>query len=375
MKRNKLLAIVLTIAVTITSVFFSFTVFGDDTLWSFDEDSATLRIFGTGDMEDYSNETSSPWHSIILKVKNVVIEDGVSSVGDYAFSGATSLESVVISDTIKSIGAFSFSSCPSLTELSFGSNVTSIRDTSFAFNGITPKSDFTLNVLPGTYSMHYAVNNSLNFNCPSVPCDEYEVNINPAGMRAYFPYTSKVSGTFKFYTTGNHDTLGYLYDSSFKEITRDDDSGSSTNFSITARLESGKTYYICASILNLTLTGNFKLFIEPVTYTVSGTINAMLDQSGTASDIILTSATMNGQATGGKFALTINEPTTAVFACDNAQVTHTFSPDDGDNIKISLMVCDVNNDGWVNAKDYAIMTKTQSPYKKVFKNFTNYKIN
>ncbi|MGN0521714.1 MAG: leucine-rich repeat domain-containing protein [Eubacterium sp.] len=374
MKRNRFSALVLSFAVFITSVVFSFTAFGDDVNWYFDEAESTLHITGTGDMTNYSDAVSLPWYSIILKVENVIIDDGVTSVGDYAFSGASNLNNVSIPDSVTSVGQFSFSSCSSLNRLFLGENVISIGDESFAFDGVTQKQDFVLETTAGSYPLYFAVKNSIPFNCPSVKCSEYDVAINPAGMKAYYPYTAKVSGTFKFYSTGNHDTIGYLYDSSFNQLKYNDDAGSfDTNFSITADLTKGETYYIGASILNSRLTGNFKLIIEPVTYTVSGTINAMLDPSGAPSDIILTSATINGNETAGSFAWAVNDTNkTVTIICDNAQLEYTFSPDDGDEIAISLMMCDVNNDGWVNAKDYAIMSKSASPYIDLYGNFINY---
>ncbi len=373
MKKYRICAWVVCAVLIIVSVSCSFAAFGDDVTYSFDEERATLRIFGTGDMADYADSSSAPWYSHMLKIKYVIIEQGVTSVGNNAFSGARSLQEVTIAESVNRIGEFAFSSCPMLEELTLGKNISSIADASFAFDGINPKQNFAVNVLPGTYALYYAVTNSVDFHCPSVGCGKYEVSVYPAGMKAYFPYTAKVNGTFKFSASGPHDTVGVLCDSSLAQIKYNDDNGADVNFSITADLVKGNTYYICASILNSRLTGGFELSIEPVTYTVNGTVNAMLNPSGTASDIILTDAFMDGEKTDGAFSCTVSNGKTAVFSCGNARLEYTFSPDNGDNIKIPLMVCDVNNDGWVNVKDFAIMRKTASPYIEVYENFINFK--
>lgn len=377
MKKKKILAFLLTLIVLISSISISLYAFGSDITWQFDENSKTLFIYGSGKMDDFSDAFSSPWSDIIMKVQKVDIEDGITSVGSFAFAGADYLTEAVIPDSVTSVGSFSFSSCSLLKRLSFGENITSISDKSFAFNGVVEKTDFVLECSAGSFSLYYAVKNSIAFDTPSVTCSTYAVHIAAkGGMKAYFPYTAKVSGTFKFYSEGTHDTQGFLYDSSFKQLAYNDDSpAGGTNFSITCQFSAGQTYYIAASILNASLLGNFSLVIEPVRYTVTASVKAMADPSGAPGDIPLTTATMNGaHSDDGVFSFTVTpDNDSAVFAFGNSAVTHKFSPDEGD-VTITFLVCDVNHDGWVNAKDYAIMRKTSSPYIDLYKNFINYHI-
>ena len=56
----------------------------NDVSWVLD-DNGTLTISGTGQMRGYSNSSTAPWFSERLNVKNVVIENGVTHVGSYAF--------------------------------------------------------------------------------------------------------------------------------------------------------------------------------------------------------------------------------------------------------------------------------------------------
>ncbi len=367
---------VLLVAVSCLSAF-SVTALADDVTWEFDEATATLYIYGSGDMDDYSDPSSVPWYSKSLLVENVVVEDGVTSVGDYAFSGETSLTSVTLPDSVTSIGAYSFSSCTSLTSLTLSEYVTSISDISFAYDGTDLKTDFTLNAEAGTYALWYAYKNSVNFNCDSVLCGEHTVNISvKGGMRAVYPYTAKVDGTFTFSSSGNNDTLGYLYDSSFNRLAYDDDSGSSTNFSLTYDLTEGETYYIVTYLYNTSIISSYTMTISATNYTVSGTVNAMLNRSGEASGFVLDGAVINGETTDGTFSETVTDSNqTLTVSYLNAEYTLTFSPDDGGEIVIPLMACDVNCDGCVNAKDYSIMLNTDCEYISVFINFINYKVN
>jgi hypothetical protein len=323
-------------------------------------------------MDNYADETSMPWYAYQLQIKNIVISDGITSVGDYAFSGAKNLISVDIPESVKSVGKCSFSSCSSLTELELGGNVTSIGDTSFAFDGVDKKSDFSLVTTAGTYALNFAKNNDIPFTCSPVTCGTYDVKITVANMKAYYPYVAKVDGTFKFYSTGNHDTQGWLYGSDFSLISSDSYSGTGANFSITAKLTKGETYYIATKILNSRILDSYQLVIEPVEYSVNVSVSAMLNPSGQASDIALANATIDGEPVGDSTTISVNGWKSATIACDGVERTYTFSPDDGEDVNIPLMMCDFNNDGWVNAKDYALMLKADSIYMPLYENFINY---
>ena len=64
---------------------------------------------------------------------NVEIGNNVASIGDSAFYGCSSLASVVIPDSVTSIGSSTFNGCSSLTDVVIGNNVTVIGND--AFNG------------------------------------------------------------------------------------------------------------------------------------------------------------------------------------------------------------------------------------------------
>ena len=91
-----------------------------DCTWTLDDDGL-LTISGNGAMADYG--FCGPWGD---KIKNVVIESGVTAIGKEAFSGCTSLESVTIGDSVTSIGNFAFFGCTSLASVTIPDSVTSI---------------------------------------------------------------------------------------------------------------------------------------------------------------------------------------------------------------------------------------------------------
>ena len=96
--------------------------------WSLD-DAGTLTISGTGNMENYE-ASRVPWYDKKKEIKSVVINDGVTSIGDYAFENCTNLTSVTIPESVTSIGAYAFG-ITNLTSITIPNSVTSIGDLAF----------------------------------------------------------------------------------------------------------------------------------------------------------------------------------------------------------------------------------------------------
>ena len=114
----------------------------DNLTWTLDADG-TLTISGTGAMKDYSSSEGN--QSPVRKnsnVKKVVIEDGVTSIGSYAFASCNNLTSITISNSVTSIGERAFAYCSSLTSITIPDSVTSIGD--FAFVSCTSLTSITI---------------------------------------------------------------------------------------------------------------------------------------------------------------------------------------------------------------------------------------
>ena len=100
---------------------------GEDITWTLDE--GVLTIEGTGKMYDYIY--NSPWKG--LSFTKAVIKDGITTIGDYVFSGCTRLTSVDIPSSVTSIGGSAFAWCTGLTNVDFPNSVTSIGESAFAW--------------------------------------------------------------------------------------------------------------------------------------------------------------------------------------------------------------------------------------------------
>ena len=109
---------------------------GTNVTYSYVESTHTLTINGTGDMEDY-DDSDAPWSSICEEITTVVIGAGVTSIGNYAFSGCSGLTSVTIPASVTSIGNYAFSGCSGLTSVTIPASVTSIGECAFGGSGLT----------------------------------------------------------------------------------------------------------------------------------------------------------------------------------------------------------------------------------------------
>ena len=86
---------------------------GDNLMWSLSEEGV-LTISGTGAMDDYTNETETPWYKYNNKIKTVILKTGVTSIGSKAFSNCSNLTNIDIPLSVTTIGDSSFSYCTAL---------------------------------------------------------------------------------------------------------------------------------------------------------------------------------------------------------------------------------------------------------------------
>lgn len=124
----------------------------------------TMTIRGTGPMENYDflSCRDMPWRDAIPKIKRLIVDDGVTSLGDcvlhgfdgkhdaesleevtlpegltylgnYAFFGAAKLKSITLPSTLTTIGLAAFDECAGLTDITIPSNVKTIKEGAFGY--------------------------------------------------------------------------------------------------------------------------------------------------------------------------------------------------------------------------------------------------
>ena len=122
---------------------------GENLTWTLDGEG-TLRIAGEGAMEDFVYYDVR-WNGSYSSIKAVVIESGVTTIGDCAFMHFTSLTSVTIPESVTSIGGSVFYNCTSLTSINIPESVTSIGTNAFdsckSLTGVTFAGDSQLTTI------------------------------------------------------------------------------------------------------------------------------------------------------------------------------------------------------------------------------------
>ena len=91
----------------------------------------TLKISGQGAMDDYDDTETIPWKDYRTQINQVVVENGVTRIGEYAFWDCYQMTSVSIGDTVKTIGAWAFESCYTLTGVVLPDSVNTVEHYAF----------------------------------------------------------------------------------------------------------------------------------------------------------------------------------------------------------------------------------------------------
>lgn len=103
---------------------------GTGVTWSLSA-NGTLTISGKGAMKNYPSAESTPWAEFKDQIRVIVVENGVSAVGNYAFYGLNALISVTIADSVKIIGDYAFKECVNLKMLTLGKGVEILGESAF----------------------------------------------------------------------------------------------------------------------------------------------------------------------------------------------------------------------------------------------------
>ncbi len=104
---------------------------GDNVKWVLYADGE-LVISGSGDMADFNSGSSTPWYKDKTYIIKATICNGITHLGNYAFSNCSNLTDVAISNTLTSIGTSAFSSCTKLINTTIPDSVKIIGETAFS---------------------------------------------------------------------------------------------------------------------------------------------------------------------------------------------------------------------------------------------------
>lgn len=82
--------------------------------YTFNEKTGTFIISGEGAMRNYASSTDpiSPWSNYLLKIKKIIVREGVTGIGSGAFKGASNLKELYLPESLTHIAQEAFGYFP-----------------------------------------------------------------------------------------------------------------------------------------------------------------------------------------------------------------------------------------------------------------------
>ena len=390
MKNKRLICLITAVALIISGVLsISLTAVAGTVSFNYEPESATLTVKGSGDILDYKENDlkSRPWNVYRDETKHIVISDGITSVGSYSFAQFKYTQTVELPSSVKSIGEASFAGCNKLLELTVPDSVETVGDYAFGFNDRmeTPQG-FVAHCSTKSAALAYCFRNNIMFDSPmdSMSTTAHITKSDELQLWSFVPLTD---GKLTFYSTGKKNTVGFLFDAenyvysdNYGDLRRtaliydDDWNGGGLNFKFSYNLKAGKRYYLGARFRlardydgsTLTENGKFDVVAEFVCsqhkYELSSTVEPTCEEYGYNVYTCIACGDSYKESIsplGHDFVPSNVDGSDVVLDCSKcgktsrepfANVYHAELTDE--NRKF-----DVNSDGVINAKDYAILRK------------------
>ena len=103
---------------------------GEKVSWELDQ-QGVLTVYGEGAMKNYTYKSEMPWYKYLSKIQKVVIEKGVTTIGDYAFYGMTDTTEITIPEGVTTIGEYAFKNSTKIAEVKLPSTLKKLGQSAF----------------------------------------------------------------------------------------------------------------------------------------------------------------------------------------------------------------------------------------------------
>ena len=390
MKNKRLICLITAVALIISGVLsISLTALAGTVSFNYEPESATLTVKGSGDILDYKENDlkSRPWNVYRDETKHIVISDGITSVGSYSFAQFKYTQTVELPSSVKSIGEASFAGCNKLLDLTVPDSVETVGDYAFGFNDRmeTPQG-FVAHCSTKSAAQAYCFRNNIMFDSPmdSMSTTAHITKSDELQLWSFVPLTD---GKLTFYSTGKKNTVGFLFDAenyvysdNYGDLRRtaliydDDWNGGGLNFKFSYNLKAGKRYYLGARFRlardydgsTLTENGKFDVVAEFVCsqhkYELSSTVEPTCEEFGYNVYTCIACGDSYKESIspfGHDFVPSNVDGSDVVLDCSRCGKTsrEPFANVYHEELTDENRKFDVNSDGVINAKDYAILRK------------------
>ncbi len=248
--KKRFISIMLIIIMLLTFTPFAFAATsgtcGNYVNWTYD--NGVLTITGNGSMEDYDGLFVVPsWNQYKSVITTIIIDYGVTSIGERAFSGCNVLTSITIPDSVKDIGRAAFSGCNVLTSITLSKNITSIPE--YAFLDCTSLSNVTI---PNSVTK---INEYAFSGCSSIKNITLPASVTSISPFAFYKCTSLERIDSNEYNCNFSSIDGVLFDKNITKIIYYPKGKTTTIYSIPQSVMSIGEYafYDCVSLNSITI--------------------------------------------------------------------------------------------------------------------------
>ena len=253
---------------------------GDNLTWSYvysSFPSGVLTISGTGDMYDYYHvwentyEGRAPWKS--YNIQSVIINSGVTSIGDEAFYSETSdgsyLTSVSIPNTVTRIGKAAFYSRDGLISINIPNSVTEIGEEAFTECSALQSATLSENLM--------RINDRVFLGCSSLTSLSIHKGVTHIGEGAFWGCSSLLSLTLP-------DEIDSIGESAFLECS----ALRSINIPDSLRIIAPSTFYGCSGLTSLNIPNAVTSIGNSAFYNCSSLVSITLPDSATIGKWVFT---------------------------------------------------------------------------------------
>lgn len=162
----------------------------------------TLTITGSGAMSNYTSG-GAPWYSERANIKHIVINEGVTSVGNYAFQGISSSSAdVTVPSSITSFGSNAFANCSTMVKIFYAGSpnewavIDFANQTAHPFGALSASADYYF------YGNTTTKTSTLVLFPPLTQIKQYtfqRINLDGTGNGLSIPGTVETIGNYAFY--------------------------------------------------------------------------------------------------------------------------------------------------------------------------------